>query len=167
MIINEDIRAKEIRLIDEENNQLGIMATKEALNVAIEKGLDLVLISNQGNPPVCKLMDYGKYKYEMSKHKKEAKKKQKIVSIKELRMSPNIEQHDLNVRINQGRTFIQDGDKIKVSVRFRGREIAHQENGRVILEQIQKAFEDIAVVEKAPMMEGRSMVMFLAPKGAK
>jgi len=167
LLINEEIRAREVRLVGDDNAQLGIMSSREALAIAEEKGLDLVLIAAKSTPPVCKLMDYGKFKYEASKHKKEQRKKQHVISVKELRMGPHIEEHDLNVRVNQGRSFLQSGDKVKVAVRFRGREMAHQNLGKDILERIKTMLEDVAVVEKQPLMEGRSMIMVLAPKNDK
>ncbi len=163
-MINEEIRLKELRLIDEDNNQLGIMGSREALELAQERDLDLVLIASQTTPPVCKIMDYGKYKYETSKRKKEAKKKQKVINVKELRIGLNIEQHDLGVRMNQAKSFLADGDKVKMTVRFRGREIAHSDLALEIMKKIEEALKDVAVVEKKPMLEGKSMIMIVAPK---
>lgn len=151
-------------MIDADGTQLGILPTKEALRIAQEKELDLINIAPQAKPPVCKILDYGKYRFEQAKRDKEAKKKQKIIEIKEVRLSPNIDDHDLDTKVRAALKFLQNGDKVKVSVRFRGREMTRTEVGRVVLEQFTKQIADIAEVEKPPKMEGRSMVMFLMPK---
>ena len=162
-MINEQIRDKEVRLIGSDGEQLGIMSAKEAYFKAKDSGLDLVKISPNANPPVCKIIDYGKYRYEMSRKAKEAKKKQRIVETKEIRLSPNIDVNDLNTKANQARKFLAKGDKLKVSLRFRGREMAHKDVGRQMMDQFIEKIEDISVVDKPPKMEGRSMVMFVSP----
>ncbi len=163
-MINEEIREREVRVIDADGTQLGIMPTKEALRIAQEKDLDLINIAPQAKPPVCKILDYGKYRFEQTKREKEAKKKQKVIEIKEVRLSPNIEDHDMNTKAKMAAKFLQNGDKVKVSVRFRGREMTRTEVGRVVLDQFVQSIADVAEVEKPPKMEGRSMVMFLMPK---
>ena len=164
LFINEQIRDKEVRVIGEDGEQLGIMSSKEALKLAEEAGVDLVKIAPTAKPPVCKIVDYGKFKYEQTRKEKEAKKKQKTVEIKELRLSPNIDTNDLNTKINAARKFISKGDRVKITLRFRGREIAHMNNSKHILDDFAEALSDIAVVDKAPKVEGRSMTMFLAEK---
>ncbi|MBQ8148382.1 MAG: translation initiation factor IF-3 [Lachnospiraceae bacterium] len=163
-MINEQIRDKEVRVIGEDGEQLGIMSSKDALKMAKEADLDLIKIAPTAKPPVCKIVDYGKYRYEQMRKEKEAKKKQKTVDIKEIRFSPNIDTNDLNTKANQARKFLTKGDKVKVSVRFRGRELAHTEIGIEILNNFAAKLEDVAVVEKPAKVEGRSMVMFLAEK---
>jgi len=163
-MINEQIRDREVRVIDEDGGQLGVMTSREALNIAKEKNLDLVKIAPKAKPPVCKITDYGKFKYEQTKKDKEARKKQNIVTLKEVRLSPNIEQHDINTKQKNAIKFLSKGDKLKVAVRFRGRELAHTAIGRDILLQFAKDLADIADIEKYPKMEGRSMVMFMTPK---
>ena len=163
-MINEQIRDREIRLIGEDGAQLGIVATKEAMRMAEEAGLDLVKIAPTAKPPVCKIVDYGKFKYEQIRKEKEAKKKQRVIEIKEIRLSPNIDTNDLNTKINAAKKFLSKGDKVKVTLRFRGREIAHMNNSRHILDDFAKSLSDISVVEKAPKVEGRSMTMFLTEK---
>ena len=163
-MINEQIRDKEVRVIGEDGEQLGIMSAKDAMKLAREAELDLVKIAPTAKPPVCKIVDYGKYRYEQMRKEKEAKKKQKTIDIKEVRFSPNIDTNDLNTKINQARKFLSKGDKVKVSIRFRGRELAHTEIGIVILNNFAAQLEDVAVVEKPAKVEGRSMVMFLAEK---
>ena len=163
LMINEQIRDKEVRLIGSDGEQLGIMSAKEAYFKAKDSGLDLVKISPNANPPVCKIIDYGKYRYEMSRKEKEAKKKQRTVETKEIRLSPNIDVNDLNTKANQARKFLSKGDKIKVSLRFRGREMAHKDVGRQMMDQFIEKLEDICVVDKPAKMEGRSMVMFISP----
>lgn len=165
--MNEEIRDKEVRLVDSDGSQLGIMSSKDALKLAIEKNLDLVKIAPMATPPVCKIMDYGKYRYEQAKRDKEARKNQKTVEIKEVRMSLNIDTHDLNTKVSHARKFLRDGDKVKVSVRYRGREMAHPEMGKGLLEQFVEACGEDGVMEKAPKMEGRSLAMFIAPKTTK
>ena len=164
LLINEEIREREVRVIDADGTQLGIMATKDALRIAQEKELDLINIAPQAKPPVCKILDYGKYRFEQAKREKEAKKKQKVIEVKEVRLSPNIEDHDMETKARMAVKFLQGGDKVKVSVRFRGRELTRTEVGKVVLDQFVKSIADYAEVEKTPKMEGRSMVMFLMPK---
>lgn len=163
-MINEQIRDKEVRLIDQDGKQVGVVPTKEALRAAREKELDLVKISPNAKPPVCKIINYGKYKFDQAKKEKEARKKQKTISVKEVRLSPNIEQHDINTKMKNASKFLSKGDKVKVSVRFRGRELAHTNTGRQILLEFAKGLSEIADVDVHPKMEGRSMVMFLIPK---
>ena len=162
--LNEAINDKEVRLIGSQGEQLGIMSSAEALRIADEQGLDLVKISPQATPPVCKLMNYGKFRFEQSKREKEARKNQHVVEIKEIRMSPGIDIGDFNTKLKNAQKFIADGNRVKVSVRFRGREMAHIQNGRRILDAFAEKMSDIAVVEKAPKMEGRQMLMFLTEK---
>ncbi|WP_284703666.1 translation initiation factor IF-3 [Clostridium swellfunianum] len=164
--MNEEIREKEVRVIGSDNEQLGILPTKEALRLAEEKELDLVLIAPTANPPVCKVMDYGKFLYEQAKKDKEAKKKQKIVDIKEVRLSPTIEEHDINIKANNARRFLSDGDKVKVTVRFRGREADYSHIGFEILKSFFDKLEEISVIEKSAKLEGKNMIMILAPKRA-
>ena len=161
LMINEQIRDKEIRLIGENGEQLGIMSARDAMKMAEDAGLDLVKIAPTAKPPVCKIVDYGKYKYEQIRKEKEAKKKQKVIEIKEIRLSPNIDTNDLNTKINAARKFLTKGDKVKITLRFRGREMAHMNSSRHILDDFAQSLSDISVVEKAPKVEGRSMTMFL------
>jgi len=163
-MINEQIRDKEVRLIGENGEQLGIMSAREAMRLAEEAELDLVKIAPAAKPPVCKIVDYGKYRYEQIRKEKEARKKQKTIEIKEIRLSPNIDTNDLNTKINAARKFLVKGDKVKVTLRFRGREMAHMNNSKHILDDIAESLSDVAVVEKAPKVEGRSMTMFLTEK---
>lgn len=163
-MINEQIRDKEIRLIGENGEQLGIMSVREALKIAEEAELDLVKIAPTAKPPVCKIVDYSKYKYEQLRREKEAKKKQKTVEIKEIRLTPNIDTNDLNTKMNSARKFITKGDRVKVTLRFRGREMAHMSASKHILDDFAESLSDIATVEKAPKVEGRSMTMFLTVK---
>ena len=164
LMINEQIRDKEIRLIGADGEQLGIMSAKDAMKLAREADVDLVKIAPSATPPVCKLIDYGKYKYELIRKEKEAKKKQKTIETKEVRLSPNIDVNDLNTKSNAARKFLEKGNKVKVTLRFRGREMAHVESSKHILTDFAEKLSDIAVVEKAPKMEGRSMMMFLTEK---
>ena len=163
-MINEQIRDKEVRLIGADGEQLGIMSAREAYKLAQEAELDLVKIAPGAKPPVCKIIDYGKYRYELARKEKEARKKQKTVELKEVRLSPNIETNDLNTKMNAARKFISKGNKVKVTLRFRGREMAHVQASKHILDDFAEALADIAVVEKAPKLEGRSMGMVLAEK---
>ena len=163
-MINEKSRDKEIRLIGQDGEQLGIMSAKEAMKLAREAELDLVKIAPTAKPPVCKIIDYGKYRYEMARKEKEAKKKQRTTEVKEVRLSPNIDTNDLNTKANQARKFVSKGDKVKVTLRFRGREMAHVNYSKQILDSFYEKLEDVAVIDKAPKMEGRSMVMFLSQK---
>ena len=163
-MINEQIRDKEVRVIGEEGQQLGVMSPKDAMKLAREAEVDLVKVAPSAVPPVCRLVDYGKYKYELVRKEKEAKKKQKTIEIKEVRLSPNIDVNDLNTKSNAARKFIEKGNKVKVSLRFRGREMAHADSSKHILEDFAEKLSDIAVIDKAPKMEGRSMTMFLTEK---
>ncbi|WP_075726107.1 translation initiation factor IF-3 [Tissierella creatinophila] len=162
--INEEIREKEVRLIDADGEQHGIVPIKKAMDIAIERNLDLVNVAPTAKPPVCKIIDYGKYKYELAKKEKEARKNQKIINIKEIRLTPNIESHDLNVKAKRANEFLQSGDKVKVSVRFRGREMGHTDIGKVVLKDFAELTKDSGNVEKHPRLEGRNMTMFLTPK---
>ena len=164
LMINEQIRDKEVRLIGEHGEQLGIMSSRDALKLAKEADLDLVKVAPQAKPPVCKIIDYGKYRYEMLRKEKEAKKKQKTIEVKEVRLSPNIDVNDLNTKIAAARKFLAKGNKVKVTLRFRGREMAHMQASKHILDDFAKNLEDIAQVDKAPKVEGRSMTMFLTEK---
>lgn len=163
-MINEQIRDREVRLIGSNGEQLGIMSSREAMKLAEEAELDLVKIAPTAKPPVCKIIDYGKYRYEMARKEKEAKKKQKTVEIKEIRMSPNIETNDLNTKTNAARKFLEKGNKVKVTLRFRGREMAHMHSSKHILDDFAESLADVAVIEKAPKVEGRSISMVLAEK---
>ena len=162
--INEEILDKEVRLIGDGGEQLGIMSSAEALRIATERELDLVKIAPGSNPPVCKIMDYGKYRFEQAKKEKEAKKNQRVIEIKEIRMSPGIDTNDFNTKLKNGQKFLTDGDRVKVSVRFRGREMAHTEIGAQLLKDFAAKCADIANMDKAPKLEGRNMSMFLSPK---
>ncbi len=164
LFINEQIRDREVRVIGADGEQLGVMPTREAMKLAEEAGVDLVKIAPTAKPPVCKIVDYGKFKYEQARKDKEARKKQKIVEIKEIRLSPNIDTNDLNTKVNAARKFISKGDRVKVTLRFRGREMAHMNTSKHILDDFAEALSDIAVMDKAPKVEGRSMTMFLAEK---
>ena len=164
LMINEQIRDKEVRLIDNEGGQIGIVSSKEAQKLADERKLDLVKISPNAKPPVCKIMDYGKYRFDMAKKEKEAKKKQKVIDTKELRLSPNIDTHDVQVKVKKAIEFLKGGDKVKVSIRFRGREIGHSKTAVDILEDFAAQISEVGIVDKAPKMEAKSLVMFLAPK---
>ncbi len=164
LMINEEIRDKEVRLIDADGTMLGIIATKEAQKLANSKNLDLVKIAPQGVPPVCKIMDYGKYMFELAKKEKEARKNQKIISIKEVRVSPSIEDHDFEFKVKNAYKFLKDGDKVKVSVKFRGREMHYTSIGNEILDKFADSVKDVGVVEKKPKLEGKSMIMILNPK---
>lgn len=164
LMINEQIRDKEVRVIGEDGQQLGIMPVKEALALAEEAGVDLVKIAPGAQPPVCRIIDYGKFKYEQTRKEKEAKKKQKTIEIKEIRMSPNIDTNDLNTKIAAARKFLSKGDRVKVTLRFRGREMAHMQNSKYILDDFAESLSDIATVDKAPKVEGRTMTMFLSEK---
>ena len=163
-MINEQIRDKEVRLIGADGEQLGIVSAKEAQKIAEEAGLDLVKIAPIAKPPVCKVIDYGKYRYELARKEKDARKKQKIVELKEIRLSPNIEANDLNTKMNAAKKFLQKGNKVKITLRFRGREMAHMNQSKHILDDFAQSLADVAVVEKAPKVEGRSIGMVLAEK---
>lgn len=164
LMINEQIRDKEVRLIGEDGEQLGVMPARDALQMAKDAELDLVKIAPTAKPPVCKIIDYGKYRYELARKEKEAKKKQKVIEVKEVRLSPNIDTNDLSTKMGAARKFLEKGDKVKVTLRFRGREMAHMSKSRYILEDFAKELADIAVIDKPSKVEGRSMVMFLTPK---
>ncbi|WP_207641003.1 translation initiation factor IF-3 [Desulfofalx alkaliphila] len=162
--MNEEIRVKEVRLVDEQNNQLGIMPVRDALRIAEERNLDLVEVAPQGKPPVCRLMDYGKHKYEQSKREKETRKKQRIINVKEVKMRPNIDEHDYQVKFRNAVRFLKDGDKVKATIMFRGREIVHNPKGQAILERMANELSELSVIERRPKLEGRNMIMILAPK---
>lgn len=163
-MINEQIRDREVRVIGEDGEQLGVMPARDAMKLAREAELDLVKVAPGAKPPVCKIIDYGKYRYELARKEKEAKKKQKTMEVKEIRLSPNIDQNDLNTKANQARKFLTKGDKVKVTLRFRGREMAHVNYSKQILDSFYEKVEDVANVDKPAKMEGRSMVMFLTEK---
>ena len=163
-MINGQIRAKEVRVLGESGEQLGVMSIEEAMKLAEEAEVDLVQIAPNAQPPVCRVIDYGKYKYEQTRREKEQRKKQKTVEVKEIRMSPNIDDNDMNTKISAARKFLSKGDRVKVTIRFRGREMAHMNNSRYILDDFAKALEDVATVEKAAKVEGRTLTMFLTEK---
>ena len=162
--INEDIRDKEIRLIGDDGSQLGIMSSRDAQALANEKKLDLVKIAPQANPPVCKIMDYGKYRYEQQKRDKEAKKKQKVTNVKEVRLSLNIEDHDLNTKAKNAMKFLKDGDKVKVSLRLKGREMGHPELAKEVIERFGQVIDEFGVMDSVPKLEGRSMTVIFSPR---
>ncbi len=162
--INEEIQEKEVRLIGEDGEQLGLMSSEEALRIAEEKDLDLVMISPAAKPPVCKVMDYGKFRFEQSKREKEAKKNQRVMDVKEIRMSPGIGENDFNTKLKNGQKFLTDGDRVKVTVRFRGREMAHTSIGETLLRDYARKCSEIANMDKEPKLEGRNMSLFLSPK---
>lgn len=163
-LINEDIDAKEVRLISDEGEQLGIMATQAALEIAFGKDMDLVMIAPGSNPPVCKIMNYGKFRFEQTKREKEAKKNQHVTEIKEIRMSPSIGDNDFNTKLRNGQKFLSDGNRLKVTIRFRGREMAHTNIGEELLKDFAAKCSDVANMDKNPKLEGRNMSMFLSPK---
>lgn len=163
-MINGQIRDKEVRVVSEDGEQLGIMSSKDAMKLAREAELDLVKIAPKAQPPVCKIIDYGKYKYELARKEKEAKKKQKTVEVKEVRLSPNIDTNDLNTKMNNAKKFITKGNKVKVTLRFRGREMAHMQQSKHILDDFAEMLADVAVIEKPAKQEGRSMSMVLTEK---
>ncbi|MGI8316833.1 translation initiation factor IF-3 [Halobacillus salinus] len=167
MNVNEKIRAREVRLIDVNGEQLGIKSRNEALDIAANANLDLVMVAPNAKPPVCRVMDYGKYRFEQQKKEKEARKKQTVIKVKEVRLSPNIEEHDFNTKLRNARKFLSKGDKVKASVRFRGRAITHKELGQEVLERMAEECKDIAQIETKPKMEGRSMFLMLAPLAEK
>ena len=162
--INEEIREKEVRLIDVEGEQLGVVSLKRAMEIAEERKLDLVNVAPNAKPPVCKILDYGKFKYETIKREKDARKNQKTITVKEIRLTPNIEIHDINVKAKNANSFLKNGDKVKVSVRFRGREMGHTQIGRDVLKNFAELTEEFGTIEKGARLEGRNMVMFLTPK---
>ena len=165
--INEDIRDKEVRLISDTGEQLGIVTSKEAMDIAIQKGMDLVKIAPQAKPPVCRIMDYGKYRFEQTKREKEARKNQRVVEIKEIRMSPSIDVNDFNVKLRNALKFLSEGNRCKVTVRFRGREMAHTNIGQDLLLKFAEECGESAVLDKSPKLEGRHMSIFLSPKPVK
>ncbi|MEK0287133.1 translation initiation factor IF-3 [Caldifermentibacillus hisashii] len=164
MMVNEGIRAREVRLIDANGEQLGIKSKPEALEIAARRNLDLVLVAPNAKPPVARIMDYGKFRFEQQKKEKEARKNQKVISIKEVRFSPTIDEHDFNTKLRNARKFLEKGDKVKASLRFKGRAITHKEIGQKVLDRLAAECSDIAVIESKPKMEGRSMFLVLAPK---
>ena len=164
LLINEEIRDKEIRLIGSEGEQLGIVSSQQALDIAAEKNLDLVKIAPNAVPPVCKIMDYGKYRFELTKKEKEQRKNQKVVDTKEVRLTPNIDDHDFYTKVNNAKKFLKSGNKVKVTVRFRGREVTHSSLGENILNRFGAETQDVGTVDKQPKMEGRNMSMFISPK---
>ena len=163
-MINEQIRDREVRLIGADGEQIGVVSSREAQKIADEAGLDLVKIAPNAKPPVCKVIDYGKYRYDLARKEKDAKKKQKTVELKEIRLSPNIDTNDLNTKMNAAKKFLAKGNKVKITLRFRGREMAHMNSSKHILDDLAEQLSDIAVVEKAPKIEGRSIGMVLAEK---
>lgn len=163
-MMNEQIRCPEVRVLGENGEQLGIMSSQDALSMARDKELDLIMIAPTAKPPVCRIVDYGKYRYEQIRREKDAKKKQKVTEVKEIRLSPNIDVNDLNTKANQARKFITKGDKVKVTLRFRGREMAHVQTGKEIIDSFVEKLEDCAAVDKAAKMEGRSLVVILTKK---
>ncbi len=165
--INQMIRVREVRLIDDQGNQHGIVPTPEAVRMAQDRGMDLVEVAPQASPPVCKILDYGKYKFELEKKNRESKKKQKLVKMKEIRMQPKIEEHDLDFKSKHVKEFLDEGNKVKVTVRFRGRELAHTERGKDVLEKVLERLEDSFSVDRPPQMEGRFMSMIISPKAKK
>ena len=167
MRINEEIRAREVRVITADGEQLGVMSGRAAQQLAVERHLDLVEIAPTAKPPVCKIMDYGKFRYELQKREKEARKKQKTFDTKEVKLRPGIEDHDFNVKYKNAVRFLEDGDKVKVTIMFRGRELSHPELGEVLLNRMAQQLKEIAVVERVPKLEGKNMIMIVAPKPAK
>lgn len=164
MRINEEIRAREVRLTSATNEPLGIVQLRDALQMAVEQNLDLVEVAPTAKPPVCRIMDFGKFKYEQQKREKEVKKKQKVVTVKEVKLRPNIEDHDFEVKFKNAQRFLEDGDKVKVTIMFRGRELSHPELGRKVLDKMAVQIKDIANIERGAKLEGKNMIMILAPK---
>jgi translation initiation factor IF-3 len=167
MFVNDNIRAREVRLIGANGDQIGVKSKQDALDMARNAELDLVMVAPNAKPPVCRVMDYGKYRFEQQKKEKEARKKQKIINLKEVRLSPNIDEHDFNTKLRNARKFLTKGDKVKAAIRFRGRAITHSELGRNVLIKLAKECEDVSTVESKPKMEGRSMFLILAPTAEK
>ena len=167
MRINEEIRAREVRVVADEGEQLGIMSGRDALNLALERHMDLVEIAPNAKPPVCRIMDYGKYRYEQQKREKEARKKQKTFDIKEVKLRPGIEDHDFDVKFKNAVRFLEDGDKVKVTIMFRGRELSHPELGEILLTKMAKQLEDLAVIERAAKKKKKNMIMIVSPKANK
>ena len=166
LMINEEIRDREVRVVDQNGEQLGVMPIRQALEMAEEQQLDLVKIAPQAKPPVCKIMDYGKYRFEQSKREREIRKNQKVIEVKEVRLSATIEDHDVDVRVKNAVKFLKDGNKVKVTIRFRGRQITHSEIGREVMQDFAERIKDYGTVDKGPMIEGRNMSMFVSPKDA-
>jgi len=166
LMINEEIRDREVRVVDQNGEQLGVMPIRQALNLADEQQLDLVKIAPQAKPPVCKLMDYGKFRFEQSKKEREIRKNQKVIEVKEVRLSATIEEHDVDTRVKSAVKFLKDGNKVKVTIRFRGRQITHSEIGREVMQDFAERIKDYGTVDKQPMIEGRNMSMFISPKDA-
>jgi len=164
MLVNEGIRARELRLVDHNGEQLGVKSRNEALEIATRVNLDLVLVAPNAKPPVARIMDYGKFRFEQQKKDKEARKNQKVINVKEVRLSPTIDEHDFNTKLRNGRKFLEKGDKVKASIRFRGRAITHKEIGQRVLNRFAEECSDVATVESKPKMDGRSMFLVLAPK---
>ncbi|HBG23070.1 MAG TPA: translation initiation factor IF-3 [Peptococcaceae bacterium] len=164
MRVNEEIRVREARVIDSNGEQLGVLPVREGIRLAMEQNLDLVEVAPQVKPPVCRVMDYGKYKYEQSKKQKDARKKQRVITVKEVKMRPRIDVHDFQVKVRNAKRFLASGDKVKVTLMFRGREIAHASLGQGLCMKFYKELEEIAVMEKVPKVEGRNMIMVLAPR---
>ncbi|MFZ3171686.1 MAG: translation initiation factor IF-3 [Carboxydocellales bacterium] len=162
--INEEIRAREVRVVSGTGEQLGILTLRDALKSALDQQLDLVEVAPSAKPPVCRIMDYGKYKYEQSKREKEVKKKQKVILIKEVKLRPNIEDHDFETKSKNAIRFLKDGDKVKATIMFRGREMSHTELGKVLLDRLADLVKDIAIIERYPKVEGKNMIMILSPK---
>lgn len=162
--VNEEIDVRSIRLVDADGEMVGVVSLREGLEMAMEAGLDLVEVSPNADPPVCKILDYGKFKYEAQKKKNEARKKQKVIEVKEIKLRPNIDDNDYNVKMRSMRKFLDEGDKVKVTLRFRGREMAHQDLGMKVLDRVRSELEDLAKVEQFPKMEGRQMIMVMAPR---
>ena len=167
MYVNEGIRARELRLIDHNGDQLGLKTRNEALEIAARVNLDLVLVAPQAKPPVARIMDYGKFKFEQQKKDREIRKNQKVISVKEVRLSPTIDEHDFNTKLRAGQKFLEKGDKVKASIRFKGRAITHKEIGQKVLDRFAEACAELSTVEQKPKMEGRSMFLVLAPKNEK
>ena len=166
LMINEEIRDREVRVVDQNGEQLGVMSSREALALAEERQLDLVKIAPQARPPVCKLMDYGKYRFEQSKKEREFRKNQKVITVKEVRLSATIEDHDIDVKFKNAVKFLKDGNKVKVTIRFRGRQITHSDIGRQVMNEFADRIKEYGTVDKAPQMEGRSMIMFISPRAS-
>ncbi len=167
LMINEEIRDREVRVIDENGDQLGIMSIQQALALAEEKGLDLAKIQPSARPPVCKLLDYDKYRYEQAKRERENRKNQRVVEVKEVQLSATIEENDVNTKAKMAIRFLEGGDKVKVSIRFRGRQITHSEIGKKVMDDFAERCKDVSMVERRPVLDGRNMIMILAPKAVK
>lgn len=165
-MINEEIRDREVRVVDQNGEQLGVMSSRDALALAEERQLDLVKIAPQARPPVCKLMDYGKYRFEQSKKEREFRKNQKVITVKEVRLSATIEDHDIDVKFKNAVKFLKEGNKVKVTIRFRGRQITHSEIGRQVMTEFAERIKEYGTVDKAPQIEGRNMSMFISPRAA-